>query len=66
MGQRQDFESERVAAILGFKRQASGRVDEINLGWAFSAKARTELGGVESKFDLAPGALISISSKWNF
>jgi hypothetical protein len=65
-GQRRDFESERVAAILGFKRQTPGRVDEINLGWAFNAKARTELGGVESKFDLAPGALISLSSRWKF
>lgn len=65
-GQRQDFESERVAAIFGFKRQTTGRVQEINLGWAFSAKARTELGGVQSKFDLAPGALFSISSRWNF
>ena len=65
-GQRQDFESERVAAIFGFKRLTTGRVQEINFGWAFSAKARTELGGVESKFDLAPGALISISSRWKF
>jgi len=65
-GQRRDFESERFAAIFGVKHQTPTRLDEINLGWAFNAKARTELGGVESKFNLAPGALISLSSRWKF
>lgn len=65
-GQRQDYESERIAGVLAFRHNAMGRVDEISLGWAFKAKARRDLGGVETEYDLAPGALISLSSRWKF
>lgn len=65
-GQRQDFESERIASVLSFRHVTSSRLDEISLGWAFSAKARRDLGGVQTEYDLAPGALVSVSSRWKF
>jgi hypothetical protein len=65
-GHRQDYEIERVAALFGLRRAADGRIDELSLGWAFRAQARREVGGVESEYDLAPGALISIGSRWRF
>jgi hypothetical protein len=65
-GQRQEFESERIAALFGIKHQKQNRVYEVNLGWAFSGKARRELGGSETKFDLAPSALLSLTSRWKF
>ncbi|NBR42963.1 MAG: hypothetical protein EBU04_08985 [Verrucomicrobia bacterium] len=65
-GQRQEYESERVAALFGLRRTADGRIDEITLGWAFRARARREVGGVESEYDLASGALISLGSRWRF
>lgn len=65
-GQRQDYESERVAALFGLRRTADGRIDELSLGWAFRAQARRDVGGVESEYDLAPGALISVGSRWRF
>jgi len=65
-GQRQDFESERTAALLGLRRDVPGRVDELTLGWAFRAQARRDLGGVESEFDLAPGLVLGFTSRWRF
>ena len=65
-GQRQDYESERIAALFGVRRTGDGRIDEITLGWVFRARARREVGGVESEYDLAPGALISLGSRWRF
>ena len=65
-GQRQDYESERIAALFGLRRNADGRIDEITLGWAFRAEARREVGGVESTYDLAPGLLVGLSSRWRF
>ena len=65
-GQSQDFESERMASVLSLRRVVTGRTDEISLGWAFKAKARRNLGGVESEYDLAPGALVSLASRWKF
>ncbi len=65
-GQRQDYECERVAALFGVRRVTADRVDELTLGWAFRARARRAVGGVESDYDLAPGALISLGSRWRF
>ena len=65
-GQRQDYESERIAAVLGFRRVASDRLYEISLGWAFKSKARRDLGGVQTEYDLEPGAIASVSSRWKF
>ncbi len=65
-GQRQDYESERVAGVLSFRHITTGRLDEISLGWAFSAKARRDLGGVQTEYDLEPGAIASVSSRWKF
>jgi hypothetical protein len=65
-GQRQDYECERVAALFGLRRVTADRVDELTLGWAFRARARRAVGGVESDYDLAPGALISLGSRWRF
>jgi hypothetical protein len=36
------------------------------LGWAFRAEARREVGGVESTYDLAPGLIVGLSSRWRF
>jgi hypothetical protein len=38
----------------------------LNLGWGFKGKASTELGGVETKFDLAPGLIVNYTSRWRF
>jgi hypothetical protein len=65
-GQRQDYECERVAALFGLRRVTADRADELTLGWAFRARARRAVGGVESDYDLAPGALISLGSRWRF
>lgn len=65
-GLAQAYEAERVAAVLSLGRTAAGRSDEVSLGWAFRARARLRQGGVESKLDLAPGALFSLASRWRF
>lgn len=65
-GQKQYFESERVAAVFGLRRETNARVHDLNLGWGFKGKASTELGGVESKFDLAPGLIVNYTSRWRF
>ena len=65
-GQRQDYESERIATLFGLRRTTTDRVDELSLGWAFRAQARRLVGGVESEYDLAPDALISLGSRWRF
>lgn len=65
-GQRQDYESERIAGLFGLRRTTVGRTDELALGWVFQAQARREVGGVETEYDLAPGLLISLGSRWRF
>lgn len=65
-GLAQAYESERVAAVFGLRRTGVDRSDELTVGWAFRARARRNLGGVESTYDLAPGALFSYASRWRF
>jgi len=65
-GLAQAYESERVAAVFSVRRTVDGRSDEVSLGWAFRARARLEQGGAETKLDLAPGALLSVASRWRF
>jgi hypothetical protein len=62
----QAYEAERTAAVFSLRRATVGRTDEATVGWAFGGKARRDLGGVETKLDLAPGALFSFASRWRF
>ena len=62
----QAYESERIAVFAGLRRLGAERSDELTVGWAFRARARRDLGGVETTYDLAPGALFSYASRWRF
>jgi hypothetical protein len=62
----QAYESERVAVVAGLRRLGAERSDELTVGWAFRARARRDLGGTETSYDLAPGVLFSYASRWRF
>ena len=66
LGQRQSYDSERLALLFGVRRSTAERVDELSLGWAFAAEASRRVGDVRTQYDLAPGLMVGLSSRWKF